>query len=181
VIELTGNQTDSISRAGTGFVAVGTEALLHRIAKADVVAFLDIDSELDSGFYRANEIVVALILRALRMVGERGKVIVQTRNPGRELLQNLRSGNLKSVIETELAVRRALSLPPFSVLAKVSGPGASEFFKSLAAGGVPLGCDVSTGKGLVRALDFRQLVDVITSVAVPRSGRVRIEVQPTRA
>jgi primosomal protein N' (replication factor Y) len=181
VIELSGSQTDSISRGGSGFVVVGTEALLHRVAKADVVAFLDIDSELDSGFYRANEIVVALISRALRMVGDRGKVIVQTRNPGRDLLQNLSTGNLKGVIESELAVRRALNLPPFSVLAKISGTGASEFFDTLAAGSVPLGCDVNARKGLVRALDFRQLVDVIASVAVPRSGRVRIEVQPARA
>ena len=180
-MELSGSQTDAISHGGTGFVAVGTEALLHRVAKADVVAFLDIDSELDSGFYRANEIVVALISRALRMVGDRGKVIVQTRNPGRELLQNLCSGNLKGVIESELAVRRALYLPPFSVMGKISGPGTSDFFESLVAGGVPLGCDVNARKGLVRAHDYRQLVDVITSVAVPRSGRVRIEVQPARA
>jgi hypothetical protein len=48
-------------------------------------------------------------------------------------------------------------------------------------GGVPLGCDVNARKGLVRAHDYRQLVDVITSVAVPRSGRVRVEVQPARA
>jgi hypothetical protein len=88
---------------------------------------------------------------------------------------------LKGVIESELAVRRALNLPPFSVLAKISGTGASEFFDTLAAGSVPLGCDVNARKGLVRALDFRQLVDVIASVAVPRSGRVRIEVQPARA
>ena len=44
-------------------VYVGTEAVLHRVPAADVVAFLDIDAELLAPRYRAAEQAMALLVR----------------------------------------------------------------------------------------------------------------------
>src|SRR5438034_1556946 len=52
-------------------VVVGTEAVLHRVPRADVVAFLDFDQELLAPRYRAGEEAVALLARAGRVVGGR--------------------------------------------------------------------------------------------------------------
>ena len=47
-------------------VYVGTEAVLHRVKAADVVAFLDIDTELLAPRYRAAEQAMALLVRGAR-------------------------------------------------------------------------------------------------------------------
>jgi len=72
-------------------VVVGTEAALHRVRRAGVVAFLEFDSELLAPRFRAGEQALALLARAARLVagvdgggtGDRapGRVIVQTRQP----------------------------------------------------------------------------------------------------
>ena len=49
-------------------VVVGTEAVLQRIDRADVVAFLDLDQELLAPRYRAAEQALALVARAARVV-----------------------------------------------------------------------------------------------------------------
>ncbi|HEV3401893.1 MAG TPA: hypothetical protein VG078_08740, partial [Acidimicrobiales bacterium] len=50
-------------------VVVGTEAALHRLARAWVVAFLDLDQELLVPRYRAAEQAFGLLARAARVVG----------------------------------------------------------------------------------------------------------------
>ena len=180
VTELTAARRGDLP-SGTPYVAVGTEALLHRAHGADVVAFIDIDSELNSGFYRANEIALGLVTRALRLVASRGEVIVQTHDPRRPLLDHLARGEVTAVVESELAMRRALNLPPFSVLASVSGAGANAWFDALAQIALPIGCDVNAAAGLVRATDYHALRLVLESVPQQRGERVRFAVQPLRA
>ena len=71
-------------------VLIGTEAVLHRGGKADVVAFLDLDGELLAPRYRAAEQAMALLARAARLVGGRsggGRLLVQTFLPRHEVLQ----------------------------------------------------------------------------------------------
>ena len=53
------------SRRPTLFV--GTEAVLHRVPRADVVAFLDFDDELLAPRFRADEQALALLARAARL------------------------------------------------------------------------------------------------------------------
>ena len=62
--ELTATSADLPSER----VVVGTEAVLQRIDRADLVAFLDLDQELLASRYRAVEQALALVARAARVV-----------------------------------------------------------------------------------------------------------------
>ena len=52
---------------------VGTEAALHRVGRADVVAFLDFDQHLLASRFAAGEEALALLARAARVVGGRAR------------------------------------------------------------------------------------------------------------
>lgn len=54
-------------------VVVGTEAVLHRVRRADAVAFLDFDQHLFAPRFGAAEEAMSLIVRAGRIVGGRGQ------------------------------------------------------------------------------------------------------------
>ena len=111
-------------------VLVGTEAVLHRAGKADVVAFLDLDAELLAPRYRAAEQAMALLARAARLVGGRsggGRLLVQTFLPRHEVLQAVLHADPSRVAKVEMSRRELLGLPPFAALAAVSGAGATEF------------------------------------------------------
>ena len=87
VIAITGDTTDPPAAAG---IYIGTEAVLHRVRAADVVAFLDLDVELLAPRYRAAEQVMALLVRAARLVGSRergGRLVLQTFLPRHEVVQ----------------------------------------------------------------------------------------------
>ena len=68
VVAVTGRDDEPPPAAG---VYVGTEAVLHRVTQADVVAFLDIDIELLVPRYRAAEQALALLVRGARLTGPR--------------------------------------------------------------------------------------------------------------
>jgi primosomal protein N' (replication factor Y) len=165
-----------------GRVHVGTEAVLHQVTSADVVAFLDIDQELLAPRYRAAEQAIALLARAARITGGRGgggRLLVQTRVPRHEVLDAVLHADPGRLVATETPRRRALGFPPFSALAAVSGPAAEAF---TAAFGRPLGVEVlgpADGRWLLRAPDHRTLCDALAATVRP-PGRVRIEVDPLR-
>ncbi len=76
-------------------VFVGTEAALHRLDSADVVAFLDFDQELLAPRYRAAEEALALLVLASRLLGGRrgsGRLLIQTRLPHHEVVQAASAG-----------------------------------------------------------------------------------------
>lgn len=162
-------------------VLVGTEAVLHRAAHARVVAFLDFDQELLAPRYRAGEEALASLARAGRMVGGReGRVLVQTRVPGHEVLDAALHADPSRLAVVEEARRAALQLPPETALARVSGPGADAFVRGLRGRkGVDL-LGPAGDRWLVRAGDHRVLCDALAAVARP-SERVRVEVDPLRA
>ena len=47
-------------------VVVGTEAVLHRVGRADLVVFIDFDAELAAPHFRANEATMSLCWRERR-------------------------------------------------------------------------------------------------------------------
>lgn len=164
-------------------VLVGTEAVLHRVDRASQVVFLDVDQELLAPRMRAAEQAMALLVRAARLVGPRsrgGRLVVQTRQPGHEVLQAVLHADPGRLVEAEAARRRLLGLPPYAALAQVSGAAAAEFVDRL---GAPEGVDVlgpRDGAWLVRAGGPEALADALASVERP-AGRLRIEVDPARA
>jgi primosomal protein N' (replication factor Y) len=169
-------------------IVVGTEAVLHRVTGADGVAFLDFDQELLAPRFRAAEEALALLARASRLVGGRGRggrVLVQTRVPHHDVIMAALTADPARLATSELKLRAALGLPPARALALVSGPAAPVYIDGLkAAAGVGveiLGPDgPDGGRWLVRAADHDGLSDLLASVPRP-PGRLRLEVDPLRA
>jgi primosomal protein N' (replication factor Y) len=159
-------------------VLIGTEAVLHRAARADVVAFLDLDAELLAPRYRAGEQAMALLARAARLVGGRrggGRLLVQTFLPRHEVLQAVLHADPARAAKVELSRRELLGLPPFAALAAVSGTGAAEF---AAATGLEASTDGDVV--LLRAATWEQLGQAIEATPRPKGTRLRIEVDPAR-
>jgi primosomal protein N' (replication factor Y) len=162
-------------------VLVGTEAVLHRLRGAGTVVFLDFDQELLAPRYRAGEQALALLARASRLVGGRGRgrIVVQTRSPGSEVIDAALHADPGRLATVDAERRSALGLPPATALALVSGPSAGAYIEGLDPQGVDvLGPD--DGRWLVRAPNHRVLCDALAAVPRP-PGRLRVEVDPLRA
>lgn len=159
-------------------VLVGTEAVLHRARRADVVAFLDLDAELLAPRYRAGEQAMALLARAARLVGGRrgsGRVLVQTFLPRHEVLQAVLYADPSRAAKVELQRRELLGLPPFAALAAVSGPGSDEF-----AAATGLEAALAGDTLLLRAESWDVLGKALSATPRPKGSRIRVEVDPAR-
>jgi primosomal protein N' (replication factor Y) (superfamily II helicase) len=180
VDEVTGSRPASTG-PGTR-VVVGTEATLHQIDRADVVAFLDADQELLAPRYRAAEQSLGLLARAARLVGDKaggGRLVVQTFVPRHEAVQAALHGDPSRASAAERERRELLRFPPVTAMAEVSGPAAEAFVEAF---GTPLGVEVlgpSDGRWLLRADEHRTLCDALAATDRP-PGRVRVVVDPTR-
>ncbi len=176
VVAVSGTSSEVAQPAG-GDVFVGTEAVLHRVGEADVVAFLDFDAELLAPRYRAAEQAMVLCIRAARLLGPRsrgGMLLIHTTMPEHEVIRALREVDPGVLARAEAARRRLLTLPPFGALARVSGPGAAAYVAVLS---IPVAAD---GDGyLVRAAAWDELADQLAAVQRP-AERLRVEVDPAR-
>jgi primosomal protein N' (replication factor Y) (superfamily II helicase) len=188
VVEVTGATTgDALPEAR---IYVGTEAVLHQVAAADVVAFLDFDQELLAPRYRAAEEALALLARAARIVGGRragGRLLIQTRLPGHEVVQAAVLADPTKVSQAEAERRTLLRFPPVAAMAAVSGAGAPAFMAGLQAtigseSAIGAGVEVlgpSEGTWLVRAPEHAALLDLLRATPRP-AARLRIAVDPLR-
>ena len=172
VVAVTGADSAPPERAG---VYVGTEAVLHRLRSADVVAFLEFDSELLAPRFRAAEQALALLVRAGRIAPE---VLVQTFSPDHEVIRAVVAGDPSLVLAGERARRELLGLPPFGALAVVSGAGAADVVAQLPSE-LSVGGD-GADRFLVRAPDWPSLGRGLDATVRPPGVRVRIEVDPAR-
>jgi primosomal protein N' (replication factor Y) len=181
VVEVTGGSDPDTGPEGR--LVVGTEAALHRVGQATVVAFLEFDQHLLAPRFAAGEEALALLARAARLVGARaagGRVLVQTRVPDHEVLEAALHADPARLSGPEREVRALLGLPPFGALAALRGPGAAAYARGL---GDREGVDVSaadTERWLARAADHTVLCDALAAVVRP-ADRLRVEVDPTDA
>lgn len=163
-------------------VVVGTEAALHQVGEAEVVALLDLDQELLAPRYRAVEQAMGLVVRAARSVGGRaagGRMVLQTRLADHEVVQAALHADPTKVSTAEAERRELLRFPPAAALAEVSGTAAGAFVDSL---GNPLGVEVmgpSSKRWLLRATDHHALCDALAATPRP-AGRIRVSVDPLR-
>jgi primosomal protein N' (replication factor Y) len=169
-------------------VVIGTEAVLQRIDRADVVVLLDLDQELLAPRYRAAEQALTLVARAARVVASAtprvggragGRLVLQTRTPHHEVVQAAVHADPSLVAEAEANRRRLLQLPPTTALAEISGPAAPAYLDAL---GHPPGvqvAEVADGRWLLRAPDHATLCDALAATRRP-AGRVRVAVDPLR-
>ena len=121
LIEITSDTDDNWNN---GSVYVGTEAALYRIPSAATVVFADIDRDLLAPRITAVREVVSLVIRAARIVGSGGRVIIQTRSPDHPLLAALASDDVASRLmewnKSDVASRRMFGLPPFAHMAHLA-------------------------------------------------------------
>ncbi len=174
------------SSAGARIV-IGTEAVLHRVVDADLVAFLDLDQELMAPRYRAAEEALALVVRANRLLGGRtrnGRLVVQTRMPEHEVVQAAVRADPRLVTLVEAERRRALRFPPAATIAVVGGAAAEEYVERiraaapLSAAGVSVAGPVE-GRYIVRSDDSELLLDLLAGIRRP-PGRLSLQVDPAR-
>ncbi len=163
-------------------VVIGTEAVLHRVERADIVVFLDLDQELLAPRQRAAEQALALIARAARLVGGRadgGRVVLQTRQPDHLVIQAAVRSDPSIVATAERDRRREIGIPPYGSEALVSGAGAAEFLESFGShAGVTVRGPLDD-RWLLRAAIRDDLLDALSATLRP-AGRLRIEVDPLR-
>jgi primosomal protein N' (replication factor Y) len=167
--------------APTGRLVVGTEAALHRVDRADLVVFLDIDQHLLAPRFAAGEEALALLARAARLVGARpagGRVLVQTRVPDHEVLAAAVDADPDLVARAEREVRLALGLPPFGALTVLRGPGGAEYAEGLRRLGTVTVSSVDADRWIVRAGDHAAMADALAAVPRPQA-RLRVEVDAT--
>ncbi len=176
VIEVTGETIEPVNTAGA--VYVGTEAMLHRLNAADVVAFLDFDNEVFAPTYRAGEHAWSLVVLASRLVrgAAEPRIILQSNNATSPIVSAFASHDVPTLIAAERDKRRMLQLPPFSFMARAVGDDeGSNFLAS-----PPLGVSVATvrpGEWLIRAGDEDQFVDFCGSL---RKANFRVYSDPQR-
>ena len=168
-------------------VFVGTEAVLHRVQSADTVVFLDIDSELLAPRYRANEIVATLVVHAARLVGrsnQNQRILLQTHTPDNAFLVGMKIGDLNQYFASDDSRRSLLKFPPYGSIAQVSGKGTKAFLdslnESLEYSAVVQTMNKDTENGLIRAENWQQLTDVLSSAQRPAKSRLTFHIDPPR-
>lgn len=165
-------------------VFIGTEAVLHRLDRADAVVFLDIDAELLAPRFRASEQALDLIAHGARLVAPSsssvgGEVVLQTSVPHHEVIAGLVAGDLSAHVAAETARRQRLRLPPFGALAELSGAGINDAVAFLQTS-LLVEVAVDDGRALVRSSSWESLSEAL--LGLPRGKqRVRIAVDPSRA
>jgi primosomal protein N' (replication factor Y) len=179
VVAVTGRDAAAPVDAG---VYVGTEAVLHRVARADVVAFLDFGRELLAPRYRAGEQAMALLVRAARLLGPRargGRLLVQTFLPDHDVIRSALLADPSRTLAAERARRDELRLPPAVALAEVSGAGREELAARLREDATVSVGDLGASH-LVRAADWERLGDALLAAKHDTGSRARIAVDPPR-
>lgn len=105
--------------SGQADIVIGTQMLAkgHHFANVTLVALVDVDSALFSIDYRAAERLAQMIVQVSGRAGrehKKGKVVLQTRQPGHPLLTVLIRDGYRRYAEAALQERKAAALPPFT-------------------------------------------------------------------
>lgn len=179
VVEVHADSDDTWTQ---GSLFVGTEALLHRLSRVDVVVFADIDRDLSAPRMTATREVLALIARASRLVGETGKIIIQTRKPDHRVLRAVADNQPVDALHEwgalDLSQREVFDLPPYSRLAEVSvrAPHRNEEIPSLDSVQLARHNDFV----LVKARDDDSLRQAVATLRELFGVSLRIHVDPAR-
>jgi primosomal protein N' len=165
-------------------VLIGTEAVLHAAGRADTVIVLDADAELLAPRMRAGDSFVSLVLRAARLVGADGRVMLVTRQPEHPVMRALAQADAAGLSAELAAPLTALGFAPPGAVARVSRAGASavadalEPIVSAPTNGLRR-IGPPAGPFIVSAPSAAALADALATVERP-SERVRVEVDPVR-
>ena len=183
VVEASGSAKSNTDFNDSAMLFVGTEAVLHRVHQADTVVLLDVDAELFAPRYRATELTLSMIILAARLARSRaegGRVMLQTHSPQHELFGAVTSLDFTALLNHECDRRRALSMPPFGSLARVTGIGTSAFATGLATNMLINVATLGDDDVLVRAASVSDLVTTLQTTPKPKGSRLKIQIDPPR-
>lgn len=179
VVEVTADTDDSWT---PGSVFIGTEAVLFRVPQAETVVFADIDRDLNAPRVTAAREVASLLVRAARVVGAGGRVVVQTRTPQHPLLRAVSSGNVEeSLLEwnrSDIATRETFAFPPFGVLTRVSLADGQSFGDLPQI--TPARIAVRGDEALVSADSRAAMKDAVAELRNRYGTSLRVHADPTR-
>jgi primosomal protein N' (replication factor Y) len=97
-------------------VRVGTERDLPRIPDCDLVIWVDSDGLIRGTNYRAAEEALRLGARLAGIVGDRGRLLIQTSDPEHHAVVALRRADPVGFFDVEIETRRAFGYPPVGEL-----------------------------------------------------------------
>ena len=165
-------------------VMIGTEAALHRVGRADTVVFLDIDGELLAPRMRSADAVVAMVVRAARLVGPTGRIMMVTRQPDHPILRALVLADVEAICSSMVTSLAALGYEPPAAVAVVGGMGAWRVAEGLGGSTSDSARSLervgpAVGPFVVRSPSIDALADALADVSRP-AERVRVEVDPVR-
>ncbi|MDO8424062.1 MAG: hypothetical protein Q7S54_00440 [bacterium] len=101
-----------------GGILVGTELALFYLEKVPYASLVSADSLFSIPDFSVNEKIFYLVSR-LREISEK-ETVIQTRNIGKQILAWAAQGNIIDFYGNEVAERRELLYPPFSVFIKIT-------------------------------------------------------------
>jgi primosomal protein N' (replication factor Y) (superfamily II helicase) len=179
VVEVTASSPEAIDPQAR--VVVGTEAVLHRLRRASLVAFLDLDHHLLAPRAGAEQRTLALLARAGRLLGSRttpgaGLLLLQTRQPRHPVVEAATAGDPGPVLAADLALREELGFAPWRSFALLRGPGAEALARAAATGEVEAS-PLASERWVLAAPDHQLLCDALARAERPE-GRVVVSVDP---
>lgn len=189
VVEVT--KETSLDKLDLSCAYVGTEALLYRVSSADVVVFLDIDAELMAPRLSALADTLALLVRAARVVGVHGRIIVQTRAIDHPLIQAIQKADAPHIQEaimvllrSEAGRRRSMALPPVAYCSLVEGlvdePPQASGIQIATFGNVKKRQDDASNIYLVKSELRNDLVTYLVQLRQTVSEKIRVRIDPPR-
>ena len=118
-------------RSGETDVLVGTQMVTkgHDFPRVTLVGVLNADSSLYLDDFRASERTFAMLTQVVGRAGrgsDPGVAVVQTMNPGSEVIALAAKQDYEAFYEREIRIRRALTFPPFCDIAVVTLSSADE-------------------------------------------------------
>ena len=148
--------------AAPGSILIGTEmALLYLYEKVENSAIISIDSLFSIPDFRIHEKILYTLLKMRHLTSR--SFVLQTRNPEEKVLEYALKGNLIDFYRNEIASRKSLAYPPFSVLIKITLEGErdaiakemqamKEMFEPFALDVFPAFTETVKGKALLHSL-----------------------------
>ena len=141
-------------------ILIGTQMLAkgHHFPDLTLVGIVDADFGLAGGDLRASERTFQLLQQVAGRAGrsdKKGKVLLQTYSPQNNVIQALLTGDRPLFMESEIAARQMLSMPPFGRLASLIISGKNEL------------ATLKIAKSLARHAPIIQGVEFLGPVSAP--------------
>lgn len=141
-------------------ILIGTQMLAkgHHFPDLTLVGVIDADFGLAGGDLRASERTFQLLQQVAGRAGrsdKKGRVLLQTYSPQNNVIQALLTGNRPLFMESEIAARQMLSMPPFGRLASLIISGKNDLLT------------LKIAKNLARHAPTIQGVEFLGPVAAP--------------